>query len=94
MHVELLKLPPFPPSFQTTVPVGVIGVLLVSETVTVNFFVFPIAIVVAGLGVTLVEVVCETELTVSDDAPELPTCEVSPEWVAVIVTVPAVEGAV
>ena len=62
---------------------------LVSLTVTVNVILFPIA-TVAGPG-TLVLVL--RLLTVSADVPELPACELSPEYVAVTVAALGVAGA-
>ena len=50
---EPLKLPPFPPSLQETLPVGVVGLLPVSVTVTVKVIMLPAA-TDDGLGVTLV----------------------------------------
>ena len=72
----LLKLPPETLALHVVVPVGLVGVLLVSVNVAVNVIVFPM-VTDAGLGATPVEVACR--LTVSNDMPELLACEPSPE---------------
>ncbi len=55
VHVLELKLPPAPPSLHDTVPVGAVGVRLVSTTVALKVIGFPIG-VPAGFGVTWVTV--------------------------------------
>jgi hypothetical protein len=85
VHEEPPKVPPEPPSFQLTVPVGVLGELLVSMMVPVKVIMLP-ATTDAGFGVTLVEVVCRDEvdppLIASVITPKSQPCEVPNESVA------------
>ncbi len=76
VHVELLKCPPTPPSLHDTVPVGMVGELLVSVTFALKVIVFPRA-TDDGFGVMVVAV--ERGLTVNADWPKLEACVVSPE---------------
>jgi len=71
VHVVLLNVPPFPPSLQVTVPVGVEAApVLVSATVAVKITGKRIPRVSDVLeGVTLVELPLSTE---RDAVPELP----------------------
>jgi hypothetical protein len=85
VHVEEpLKVPPDPPSFQLTVPAGVLGELLVSAIVPVKAIMLPAA-TEAGFGATLVEVLCRDEvdppLIASAITPKSQPCEVPNESV-------------
>jgi hypothetical protein len=68
-HVEVLKLPPAPPSLHVTVPVGVDGdPALVSLTAEVNVIGLP-AVTADGFGVTTT--LTDRAPTVNDEVPEL-----------------------
>jgi hypothetical protein len=73
---EELNVPPVFPSPQVIVPVGVVGELDVSVTVTVNVSAVP-ATYDAGFGVTVTDT-GESELGAKEDVPELAVCPVSP----------------
>jgi hypothetical protein len=80
IHGDELKIPPVFPSFQVTLPVGVVGELELSITVTVNVSAVPTTYD-AGFGVTLTDVVWDAftvAFTVRLDVPELVWCAVSP----------------
>ncbi len=76
VHEGLLKLPPAPPSLHDTVPVGMVGELLVSVTFALKVIVFPRA-TDDGFGVMVVVVL--RSLTVNADWPKLKACVLSPE---------------
>ena len=84
-HVGLLNEPPAPPSLHDTVPLGVVGELLVSVTVAVKVIALP-AITDEGLGVTTVPVLwgggpeAATIASTSCD-PDSPTLRVKPSVV-------------
>jgi len=61
-----VKLPPLPPSFQETGPVGVVGDPAVSTTVAVNVIVL-LTVTEEGFGVTVVVVACK----------EVPPCSIA-----------------
>ena len=71
-----LNAPPTLPSPQVIVPVGVVGELDVSATVTVNVSGVPDTYD-AGFGVTVTDVE-ESKLDVKMDVPEFAVCPVSP----------------
>ena len=78
VQLEELKEPPAPPSLQATVPDGEVFVEPVSVTVAVNVIEVP-DVADDGFGETAVDVGWRGGgLTVSDDEPELATCEGSP----------------
>ena len=86
VHVEEpLKVPPDPPSFQFTVPAGVLGEMLVSVIVPVKTTMLPAA-TEAGFGAMLVEVVCRDEVDppsiASAITPKSQLCEVPNKSVA------------
>ena len=68
-------MPPAFPSLHDTVPVGTVGKLDVSATVTVNLTCDPL-VVVAGFGVIVVLVPCNG-FTVKVEVPELRECVLS-----------------
>ena len=76
-QVELLNVPPLPPSLQVTNPVGADTLPeLVSLTVAVKVFMLPVG-TVAEFGITVVFVL--RLFTFSVEEPELLVCEESPE---------------
>jgi len=78
VHVGALKLPVTPATDQDTVPVGVVGVPLVSVTVAVHDVETPRTIV-DGVQTTAVVVVCgRAAVTVNAKVPELPEWAASP----------------
>ena len=94
LQLVLPKEPPDPPSLQVTAPVGEVGEAEESVTVAVNVIEVP-AVAEDGLGVTAVVVGWGGALwTVKEDDPELVVCFESPAYVAEMVAVVGLAGAV